>query len=366
MAPTDVTPQELRDLEIREAWRGYHRDDVDELLERAAATIEHLVEQARQLQIQLTRAPGPQARPPAPERLGADSDTEVIQRTLLLAQRAADEAVAEAKAQAAALVAESEQRAGALVSEAEARARAIGESERQRLDIEIAQLAATREALSVDVEALERFKSGYRERLHMAIEAELETLTAIGMDASERPSLHEVEMPLPRSAPAPAPAPVRPTAAAPARATTPEPPSWSASSEAGTAMPDAESTDSTDIADLADATEAAPVLRIDATPARADMPPASGPGRGPDELSPEPPGGWSDAPTAAVVEHPEPDDTDGASAGDDSLDDDAFFASLREAVRDDAPLGGEETGEHFFERERPEDQRRLFRRRREG
>jgi DivIVA domain-containing protein len=41
MASMDVSPQELRDVEIREAWRGYHRDDVDELLERAAATIEH-------------------------------------------------------------------------------------------------------------------------------------------------------------------------------------------------------------------------------------------------------------------------------------------------------------------------------------
>ena len=42
----DVTPRELRDIEIREAFRGYHRDEVDELLERAAATIEDLTEPA--------------------------------------------------------------------------------------------------------------------------------------------------------------------------------------------------------------------------------------------------------------------------------------------------------------------------------
>jgi DivIVA domain-containing protein len=33
----DVTPRELRDVEIREAFRGYNRDEVNDLLERAAA-----------------------------------------------------------------------------------------------------------------------------------------------------------------------------------------------------------------------------------------------------------------------------------------------------------------------------------------
>src|SRR5688500_20237589 len=63
MATMDITPQELRDIEIREAWRGYHRDDVDELLERAAATIEHLEGENAQL-----RARGGQGGAPAPQR----------------------------------------------------------------------------------------------------------------------------------------------------------------------------------------------------------------------------------------------------------------------------------------------------------
>ena len=41
----DITPQELRASEVKEAFRGYHRDEVDMLLERAAATIENLTEQ---------------------------------------------------------------------------------------------------------------------------------------------------------------------------------------------------------------------------------------------------------------------------------------------------------------------------------
>ena len=72
---------------------------------------------------------------------------------------------------------------------------------------------------------------------------------------------------------------------------------------------------------------------------------------------------WGDTPTASVVD----DSAEHGVGGErgDSLDDDAFFASLREAVRDDTPLGSREsTSEHFFDAEEPDDQRKLFRRKR--
>jgi hypothetical protein len=49
---------------------------------------------------------------------------------------------------------------------------------------------------------------------------------------------------------------------------------------------------------------------------------------------------------------------------DDDFDDDAFFASLREAVRDDAPLGPLEEHDPFFDEEPAEQRRGHFRRRR--
>ena len=48
----------------------------------------------------------------------------------------------------------------------------------------------------------------------------------------------------------------------------------------------------------------------------------------------------------------------------DALDDDAFFASLREAVRDDAPLGPRDDDQATFFDGAAEDDRRRFRRRR--
>src|SRR5215831_5781561 len=108
----DVTPQELRDIDIREAFRGYHRDEVDELLERAAVTIEHLTRQAQEGAGRAPSAAGPQVA-----QFSRD-DAETLQRTLILAQRAADDAVAEAEAQARRLVGDAEEKAQALVSDA--------------------------------------------------------------------------------------------------------------------------------------------------------------------------------------------------------------------------------------------------------
>jgi cell division septum initiation protein DivIVA len=170
----DVTAKELRDSDIREALRGYERDEVHALLERAAATIEDLEERLRALQERRPTAHVPQngadAQPlPPPE--GTD-----IGDTLIRAQRAADEAVAEAQARAQQLMSDSESKAETLVSDAQSTARRVGESERHRIVAEIADLAATRDALSADADALERFGADYHERVRHAIEEDLARL----------------------------------------------------------------------------------------------------------------------------------------------------------------------------------------------
>lgn len=333
MATMDITPQELRDIEIREAWRGYHRDDVDELLERAAATIEHLemelaqnrgrgggapVAAAPPAPAPILAQPAPMATAPPPAR-GPDSD--VIQRTLLLAQKAADEAVADAKAKAQEIVSESEARAQELVAEAEANARRIADVEKARLEEDIARLTDARDVLTSDVDALERFEQEYRDRLRSAIQAELEMLEAT-VGANVRPELHEVDVP-------------------------DSGPSWSASQEGVAPAPAAADPSPT------------PTVHIEAVPAynaevEADWDPA-------------PAGGWSDAGAAEVDDGTELGlvaDDDYVAQGD-SLDDDAFFASLREAVRDDAPLGpARDDDSQYFDEDDTEEHRRLFKRRR--
>src|SRR4051794_39713620 len=103
----DVTPQELRSSEIKDSWRGYDRDEVDDLLERAAVTIESLTQTLQDVQSRpapvaaaaAAAAPAPAAPAEVPLPSSRD-DAEMLQRTLLLAQRAADDAVNEAQARA--------------------------------------------------------------------------------------------------------------------------------------------------------------------------------------------------------------------------------------------------------------------------
>jgi len=192
MALMDVTPRELREIDFRTEWKGYHRDDVDDLLERAAATIEAQNERVRQVTeradaLQLETA---QAEP-------ASRETEdMLRRTLVLAQRTADEAVAEAQAEARRITDEADTHARRVVSEAEANARRVAEGERQRLEAEVLDLGARREALLADVEQLERFANDYRARLRSAIERDLDTLaTRPPVVDSPRPRLHEVDIP---------------------------------------------------------------------------------------------------------------------------------------------------------------------------
>jgi DivIVA domain-containing protein len=55
-ASAEVTPHELRDVDIRSEMRGYSKDAVNDLLERAASTIEALqarvdVAEAKELEL---------------------------------------------------------------------------------------------------------------------------------------------------------------------------------------------------------------------------------------------------------------------------------------------------------------------------
>ena len=358
----DVTPQELRDIEIREAWRGYHRDDVDELLERAAATIEDLEAENHQLRARLSQAqaggspagparqpaPSPSARPtPAPARPAPaaavapaavpTADADIIQRTLLLAQKAADEAIAEARRRAQEIVGSAEAKATKLVDEAESKATEIAAAERKKLEEDIDRLQNARDTLSADVDTLERFEQEYRDRLRRAIEGELDLL-AQATGVGQRPELSEIELPESRT-------PSRATAPRPA-ATPPTPDleegdSWSASQEGAVTVGRSPGGDDQD-----------PTQHV------APAPPA-------DSWDTGPAGGWTDAPTAALVEDsgdvPVIDEVGG-----ESLDDDAFFASLREAVRDEGPLdrGGEADDAAFFDQEDTDEHRGLFKRRR--
>ena len=130
----EVTPHDLRNAELREAFRGYRPDEVEELLERAAVTLERMHERNRQLQERMATL----------EAEGSSSKEmeSVLRQTLLLAQRTADETVTAAHDRARHLVESAEDRALTLTSEAEEQARIVGEAQRQKYEAIVAELSA--------------------------------------------------------------------------------------------------------------------------------------------------------------------------------------------------------------------------------
>jgi cell division initiation protein len=184
----EITARELRDVEIREAFRGYHRDDVNDLLERAASTIDAANERLRQMSERLSTAQND---------TGRSRETEdILHRTLLLAQRAADETVAEAQVKARQMVDDADTQARRTIAEAETEARVRGETERRRLEQEVIDMAARRDALKSDVEMLTRYEGEYRDRLLRSLETDLETLRSRPPVApGPTPETSDVEVP---------------------------------------------------------------------------------------------------------------------------------------------------------------------------
>ena len=348
----EITPRELRDVEIREAFRGYSRDEVNELLERAAATLEAANERVTQMSERLNTAQS---------ETGHTRETEdILHRTLLLAQRAADEAVNEAQAKARQMVDDAEIQSRRLIADAEADARRRGESERRRLEEEILDFATRRDTLLADVEALTRFEADYRDRSVRALEADLAALRSRPSAApGARPEPSDVEIPaapadLARqeqeqrepdpaarfASPPTAPSTSHPAAYQPAASTSPPPPFASPP----TAPPSQPSFSSPAYADPQPREHGNESSGPDASTQAVDMQALfdrSG------ESTPAQHSFEQPATATATAAQPEPAPGNDAEV----LDDDAFFATLREAVHDETPLGPrdeESSGENSF------------------
>ena len=332
----EITPRELRDVEIRESFRGYSRDEVNELLERAAATIDAANERMQQLSERISAAQS---------ETGHTRETEdILHRTLLLAQRAADEAVGEATAKSRQMLDDAEMQSRRLIADAEADARRRGETERRRLEEEVIDLAGRRDALLADVEALTRFETDYRDRMARALEADLTALRSRpAASPGTRPEPSEVEIPVvsesyarrePETPPGDSFAPSPASNAAPTPAPTPTP---------SYASPGASAPSETDVTSHEASTQAIDIQELfDRANANANASSSSA-------LAFE-------QPSAGTTTATTPSDTGSTPVvGGDAmeaevLDDDAFFATLREAVHDETPLGPREdlSGEDMF------------------
>jgi cell division initiation protein len=339
----DVTPRELRDVEIREAFRGYNRDEVNDLLERAAAAIEALNERTRVLGERLASGQTDSGR-------GRETE-DMLHRTLLLAQRASDEAIAEAEEKARVMIEDAETRSRRMLADAAIEARRTTESERQRLEQEISELQRRSEALTTDVDGLEHFESEYRTRLMGAMEADLHAIERDLQTIRDRSTTAPGERPTTSTSDAVV--DTNETMEVDVRGLLEDKPKPLVGSGGGPTASAAQP--------ISDAAQAAASEMVGA-PAPTAEAAATQTAKAPTPQPQPPP--TPEAPATIDLFGAEQAAVESAAA----LDDDSFFASLRDAVRDDAPLGPRDAAERtFFDQDDSKDSpsfREAFKRRR--
>ena len=171
-----LTPADVANKQFKITFRGYSLDEVDAFLDEVEGELGRLLRE--NTEIKGSRAAAPYAEPPAACRrtgtaarcatgapLAPGEGQEAALRTLLLAQRTADEVVAEARAEAARIVADAQGRADNVDHEIAARiSAAMGGLEQRKRDLE------------VQINDLRAFEREYRTRLKAYLEGQLRDL----------------------------------------------------------------------------------------------------------------------------------------------------------------------------------------------
>jgi DivIVA domain-containing protein len=186
-----VRPEDIQNKKfkvVRGIGKGYDEVEVDTFLDEVEVELSRLVEENDSLRQRLEAA----LNAPAPQPVASEAE-EMLRRTLLLAQRTADETVAQAQADAERMTSEARQTATTLVEAARAQSAAA-----------TADLERRRQALEQHIEGLRAFEREYRTRLKAYLESQLRDLDGRGVPA-EAPAVPAAPVVPPAAAVPPAP-----------------------------------------------------------------------------------------------------------------------------------------------------------------
>ncbi len=168
----ELSPQAITGVEFTHVRKGYDPEEVKSFLARLAAGLEemrsHLVASDARARAAMARVQELSAREPV-------GDTEVISKTLLMAQRTADTVVGEAQRSADETLSSADIRSKNMVAEAEAKAaETLRQSElmaRNHAESELRSLNDRRFALQAEVDQLNEGIVAERERVAAVIES---------------------------------------------------------------------------------------------------------------------------------------------------------------------------------------------------
>ena len=187
LTPQDVVDKQFTVTKLR---NGYDRDEVDTFLDLVEAELARLLTDNARLAAAPARPappdPGPAdalqvAETPDPRDVMAPgAPQEAALRTLLMAQRTADQAVAEARHEAAQAVATARAEADAMLAAAQQRSAQVQQEVDARTSEALARLQARQAELEAKITDLRAFEREYRVRLKAYLESQLRDLDTRG------------------------------------------------------------------------------------------------------------------------------------------------------------------------------------------
>lgn len=179
-----LMPEDVQKQTFREKYKGYDVDEVDRFLDEVTERLADLIAENEQLAARVLELesrptgdfPAPITAEPEPApthepepALPPGMDPDLLQRTLLTAQRAADATIADAQAEAEERVSRAQSEADRITSESERRA----QEQADRLRADASQVAQA-------VEDLRQFRDEYTERVRGVIAEHLGLLERAG------------------------------------------------------------------------------------------------------------------------------------------------------------------------------------------
>lgn len=168
----DLSARDIHEKQFHDAWRGYNQEEVDDFLDRVAEAVERLRRENESLHARIRDLD---------QTVAASRDTEeMLKKTLVTAQQAAEEAIARAKAKAEDLISEADARARSTEEEAHRRIVEADEEARQKASELERDLARRRRELDERIEKLRSFEADTRNRLSAFFQQQLKALEALG------------------------------------------------------------------------------------------------------------------------------------------------------------------------------------------
>lgn len=167
----DLTARDIHEKQFHDAWRGYNQEEVDDFLDRVAEVLDRVQRENAALQTRVNELDS---------AVSASRDTEeMLKKTLVSAQQAAEEAISTAKAKASDLITEAEDRARRSIEEANERVQnAEAEARRKTLEAE-REHERRRTELDANIERLQGLENELKNRIKGFLDQQAQALQGL-------------------------------------------------------------------------------------------------------------------------------------------------------------------------------------------